>query len=388
MKPFAKARQSIRMNGIREIMNYAEGLSDVISLQIGEPSAATPLHIQEAAVRAMSEGYTHYTANAGLPSLREAISRRMRRDYRLDIPINRIVVTAGAVSALHLSLLALVEAGEEVLIPNPVYPNYEALVRMQGAVPVYYSTKEENGYLPVIEEIESLITPLTKAVIVNSPNNPTGTVYPKEVWEQLLSLARTYDLYILSDEIYDGLVFEGEHICPLALDPQLHDRVISIFGFSKVYAMTGWRLAYAIVPESLFPLICKLQEPVTTCASSISQKAGEAALDGPQDFVDEMRELYRRKRDLSCRLLKETNIPFTVPKGTFYIPINVQASGMTAQEFAVELLKSNRVMVAPCGSFGPGGEYLVRVCFAGDEKQLQEGLVRLGEFYASKTVHV
>jgi aspartate aminotransferase/aminotransferase len=363
-------------------------MSGVIPLQIGEPSANTPLHIQEAAIRAMNQGFTHYTVNAGLPSLREAISRRMKRDYVLDIPINRIVVTAGAVSALNLCLLSIVEAGEEVLIPNPVYPNYEALVRMQGAVPVYYSTKADNDYIPLVEEIESLITPLTKAIIVNSPNNPTGAVYPKAVWEELLSLATKYDLFIISDEIYDSIIFEGEHICPLALDPQMHDLVISIFGFSKVYAMTGWRLAYAIVPESLFSLMCKLQEPVTTCASSISQKAGEAALDGPQDFVGEMREIYRRKRDLSCQILREVQIPFTVPKGTFYIPIQISNTGMLAQDFAIDLLMDKQVMVAPCGTFGPGGKYLIRICFAGDEILLKEGLNRLGEFFTSKMSRV
>lgn len=385
MKGYASSRLNIPVNGIREIMNYAEGMSEVIPLQIGEPSAATPPHIQEAAIRAMRQGFTHYTANAGLPSLREAISRRMKRDYRLDIPIDRIVVTAGAVSALHLCLQALVEAGEEVLIPNPVYPNYEALVRMQGAHPVYYATNKENGYLPRAEEIEPFITPSTKAIIVNSPNNPTGAVYPRHVWEQLLALAKARDLFVISDEIYDGLIFEGEHICPLAVEPKLEDRVISIFGFSKGYAMTGWRLGYAVVPTALFPLLCKLQEPVTTCASSISQKAGEAALDGPQDFIAEMREIYRRRRDLSCRMLRQAGVPFTVPKGTFYIPVDVSPTGMPAQDFALELLREKHVMVAPCGTFGPAGTYLIRICFAGDESLLTEGLARLGQFYAGKT---
>jgi len=362
-------------------MNVAEDMPDAIQLQIGEPADNTPEHIQEAAIKAMKEGYTHYTANAGFLSFREAIARRMRRDYDLEIPTNRIIVTAGAVAALNISLLSLVEIGEEVLLPDPTYPNYNSLIRLQGATPVYYPTKADNSFLPDIEDIEKLITPYTKVMIVNSPSNPTGAVFTEEKWVEILQFAEKHDLYIISDELYDKIIFEGKHISPLSVTPRAHERVISIYGFSKVYAMTGWRLAYAIVPEHLYSLMCKLQEPITTCASSISQKAGEAALDGPQDFVYEWREKYREKRDLACGILENYNMDFIKPKGAFYIYIDISASKMAAKQFALTLLKSEKVVVAPCGAFGPTGDQFIRVCFAGDVGQLHEGLNRLGQFY-------
>jgi aspartate aminotransferase/aminotransferase len=386
MKSYSRLRETIIANSIRDIMQAAErmGITDYIQLQIGQPSAATPPHICEAAVRAMQEGYTRYTANAGLTSLREAIARSMRRDYRVDVPIDRIVVTAGAVSAINIALLALVDIGEEVLIPDPGYPNYEALVRMQGAHPVHYPTRAEHEYVPAAADLERLITPFTKAIIVNTPSNPTGAVFRMEHWKALLDLVKKYGLYLISDELYDGIVYEGTHISPLSVDPGLHDQIISIRGFSKVYAMTGWRLAYAIVPEKLFPLMCKLQEPVTTCASSISQKAGEAALDGPQTFVEEMREVYRANRDKACAVLDRYGMHYVKPKGAFYIPIDIGDTGLDAKSFAMELLTKHRVMVAPCNSFGPSGNRLIRICFAGDAAELERGLTLLGEFYTEK----
>ncbi|MBP1931216.1 pyridoxal phosphate-dependent aminotransferase [Ammoniphilus resinae] len=381
MKSFAKSRERIPMNSIREIMNMAEGMSDVIQLQIGEPAAETPVHIRQAAIRAMEEGYTHYTSNAGLLSLREAISRRMERDYQVQVGTERIIITAGAVAALNLALLSLVEVGEEVLIPDPTYPNYESLVRMQGAIPVYYPTNAADGYLPDLQALEDRITPYTKAMIINSPSNPTGAVFTKEVWLGVLELAKKHDIYLISDEIYDELIYEGEHICPLSLAPELEDRIISIFGFSKAYAMTGWRLAYALVPENLFNLMCKLQEPVTTCASSISQKAGEAALDGSSEFVTTMRKEYREKRDAACDILDRYEIDYNKPKGAFYILIDISKTGVTARDFAIQLLKQEKVAVAPCGVFGPSGKHLIRVCFAGDRSLLEEGIHRIGQFY-------
>jgi aspartate/methionine/tyrosine aminotransferase len=384
MKSFANSRAQLPLNSIRELMNMAESMTDVIALQIGEPSADTPIHIREAAIRAMEEGFTHYTSNAGFVSLREAISRRMKRDFGLEIPLDRIVVTSGAVAALNLALLSLVEAGEEVLLPDPTYPNYESLVRMQGAVPVYYPTQPDQGYIPRVEDMEKLVTPATKAIVINSPSNPTGAVFDPLTWKGILDLAKRHGLYIISDEIYDELIYEGEHVCPLTLDPEMHDQVVSIFGFSKAYAMTGWRLAYAIVPEKLFPIMCKLAEPTTTCASSVSQKAGEAALDGPSDFVREMRDEYRTRRDMACNILDDHQVPYNKPKGAFYVLIDVKETGVEAREFAIQLLHQEKVVVAPCGVFGPSGKYLIRVCFAGKPEEIKEGLTRFGRFYQEK----
>lgn len=220
-----------------------------------------------------------------------------------------------------------------VLISDLSYPNYESLIRIQGASPVYYPTKSVHKFLPDISEIERRITPFKKAIIINSPGNPTGVVYTKEKWLEIIHLAEKYDLYIISDEIYDELVYESEHIPPLTLSLQSHDRMISIFGFSKVYAMTGWRLAYMVVPKHLFSLMCKLQEPINTCPSSISQKTGEAALDGPQDFVSECLKIYRKQRDISCELLSKYEMNFITPKGSIYIPIKISETNMLAKAF-------------------------------------------------------
>ncbi|WP_343069416.1 pyridoxal phosphate-dependent aminotransferase [Geomicrobium halophilum] len=317
----------------------------------------------------MEDGFTLYTENAGMASVREAISRRMKRDYNVNVPINRILVSAGAVSALNLALLSIVEIGEGVLLPDPAYPNYESLIRMQGAIPVFYRTKAENDFLPDVSDIEKRITPFTKEIIINSPSNPTGAVFTEEKSQQILQLAKEHELYIISDELYDELIYEGKHISPLSADPSMKDHIISIFGFSKVYAMTGWRLAYAIVPERLWGVMCKLQEPVTTCAPSISQKAGEAALDGSKDFVKEMLDIYKQHRDIACDLLKQYHMDFITPKGSFYIPIDIACTGMSAKEFAMGLLMKQKIVAAPCDTFGPSGKSLIRICFAGDIEQ-------------------
>ncbi|MBB6448651.1 aspartate aminotransferase/aminotransferase [Geomicrobium halophilum] len=293
----------------------------------------------------------------------------MKRDYNVNVPINRILVSAGAVSALNLALLSIVEIGEGVLLPDPAYPNYESLIRMQGAIPVFYRTKAENDFLPDVSDIEKRITPFTKEIIINSPSNPTGAVFTEEKSQQILQLAKEHELYIISDELYDELIYEGKHISPLSADPSMKDHIISIFGFSKVYAMTGWRLAYAIVPERLWGVMCKLQEPVTTCAPSISQKAGEAALDGSKDFVKEMLDIYKQHRDIACDLLKQYHMDFITPKGSFYIPIDIACTGMSAKEFAMGLLMKQKIVAAPCDTFGPSGKSLIRICFAGDIEQ-------------------
>jgi Aspartate/tyrosine/aromatic aminotransferase len=376
-------RERMRGNSVRQIMAEAQGrYPDVIELQIGESDRGTPAHIVEAAKQALDRGFTHYTENAGLLSLREAVAGRMKRKYGVPVDPGRVVVSTGAVAALHVALLSLVDVGEEVLIPDPGYPNYEGLVRLMNGQPVYYPARKERGFVPDIDEMEALVTPFTKAVVVNSPNNPTGAVYPRKTWEQMLDMADRYNLYIISDEIYDEMVYEGSPVCPLAVRPDLAHRIVSVNGFSKGYAMTGWRLGYMVAPEHLVPLICKLQEPTTTCAAAFTQLAGEAALNGDQGHLAEMRERYARQRNMTCSLLERYGIVHHRPQGAMYVMADISPTGLTATVFARELLHSKQVMVAPGDGFGPSGHPYVRICFAGQADRLEEGLNRLGKFYA------
>ncbi|MFD0716692.1 pyridoxal phosphate-dependent aminotransferase [Paenibacillus sp. GCM10027626] len=374
-------RERMRPNSVRKMMIEAAQYPDVIELQIGEPDNATPAFIVEAAKLALDQGFTHYTANAGLPGLRIAVAERMKRKYGLAVSPDRVIVTAGGVSALHIALLALVDAGEEVLIPDPGYPNYEGLVYMQNAAPIYYPAHASHKFLPDIGELEKRVSALTKAIIVNSPNNPTGAVYPEETWKKLLEFAERHHLYVISDEIYDELVYEGKTYCPLAVRQDMSDRIISINGFSKGYAMTGWRLAYMVVPESLVGLMCKLQEPTTTCAAAFTQKAGVAALNAGDGYIADALAKYRSQRDSVCRMLDRYGIRYYRPQGALYVWADIADTGLTSEQFALQLLHTERVIVAPGDGFGPGGSGCIRICFAGNAERLREGLQRIGKFY-------
>lgn len=386
MKHVSK-RDEIKRNGIREIMEIAIDMDEsVIQLQVGEPVLQTPDFIKDAAIDAIQNDFTRYTSNAGYTTLRQAIINRFKTKYDLEYNLNNIIVTPGAVAAINILLLSIVDEGEEVLIPDPSYPNYDALIKIQNAKTVYYSTDANNKYLPDVNSIKDKITDKTKVIILNSPNNPTGAVIPKALYKQIIDIAKERDIYIISDEIYEDLTYGVEHTTALSIDSNYSDRVIGIFGFSKSFAMTGWRLGYAIIPESLFEVTTKLQEPITTCASSISQKAGEAALTSllAQEFIDDSRKLYENKRDLACSLLSKFNLDFVKPDGAFYIVVDISKTKMNSLEFAKELLKDRKVAVAPCNTFGPSGESKIRICFAGEDTKLIKGIEIFAQFYHEK----
>jgi aspartate/methionine/tyrosine aminotransferase len=379
-------RDYIQRNGIREIMELAIEMEDVIQLQVGEPVVDTPDFIKEAAVQAIHQNYSRYTANAGLPALRQAIINRMKVKYGVDLGLKNVIVSPGAVAAINIVLLAIVDVGEEVLIPDPSYPNYDALIRIQDAVPKYYPTDPKNEYLPDVAKLKECITERTRAIILNSPNNPTGAILTREKYQEIIDVAKEKNIYIISDEIYDDLIYDREHISALSVNPHYNNHIIAIYGFSKSFAMTGWRLGYAIIPEHLYGIATKLQEPVTTCASTISQKAGEAALVSHRSiqFVEEMKELYKQKRDLACQLLTEYEMDYVKPNGAFYITIDISKTNLNSMEFAKQLLVEERVAVAPCNTFGPSGEKMIRLCFAGDDEKLKKGIKILGIFYKKR----
>ena len=378
MQPLNSLVKNMQRSGIREIMDLSQGMPDVIHLEVGEPGFATPDHIVRAAREAMEQGFTKYTPNAGLLSLREQIVSKLQTVNGLNVSVKNVVVTTGAVGGLATALMAILEPGEEVLIPDPGWPNFEMMVTCSHAVPRLYRLSHENRFWPAIEVLDDLVTPRCKAMIINSPCNPTGAVFPAELVQDLVDFAVRHDLYLIADEVYEQLVFEADHVSPRRFDPD--GRVVGVHSFSKTYAMTGWRVGYAVASEAVSGLIAKLQEPFFSCASSVSQKAAEAALMGPQDCVAEMRNAYREHRDLTVYLLEAAGLAFVKPLGTFYTMVDITPFGMDSYTFAKRLLQEAGVAVALGRTFGPSADGYVRVSLAPTAGEIREGLARLASF--------
>jgi aspartate aminotransferase len=374
MKPLAKGASRMPGSGIREIVNIAIEMPDVIRLEVGEPDFATPQHIVEAAVRAMEEGFTRYVQANGLPGLRGLLAEKVSRANGYPVTARNISVGIGAVEVIAAAMLGVVEPGEEILIPDPGWPNYEMGVLMQGARPVRYPLVKENEFVPRIEDLEQRVTARTKVLIINTPANPSGTVFPREAVKALVEFAQRYDLYLLADEVYDQLIYDGEHVSPAVYDPE---RTLSVYSFSKTYAMTGWRVGYIVTNEEIAELITKLQSPLISSVPSMLQKAAEAALAGPQDCVAAMRDSYRERRDAVVDLLKERGYYMYTPQGAFYILVDVGRSGLDSRSFALRLLEERKVAVAPGTAFGEAGRQFVRVSLATEKGQLLEGVSRL-----------
>ncbi|MGI9950748.1 aminotransferase class I/II-fold pyridoxal phosphate-dependent enzyme [Moorellaceae bacterium AZ2] len=344
-------------------------------MEIGEPLFSTPPHIIEAAHEAARAGFTKYTANAGNQSLREKIANRLNADYALSLKPENIVVTVGGVGAISSSVRVLTDLGDEVLLPDPGWPNYEMIVACAGAVPKRYKLYKEKGFLPDISDLEKLLTRRTKVLIINSPSNPLGVVFPADLMKDLVNFAKKRDLFIISDEVYEKIIFEGRHASALSFDTD--GRVIAAFSFSKTYAMTGWRVGYAVANESVAQHIAKLQEAYVSCTSSVSQKAAEAAIDGSQECVETMLATYHRNLLAACEVLDKLGLSYCRPQGAFYMWIEVKSSDSAA--FARKLLLERKVAVAPGDTFGPSGKSFIRISLASPEEAVREGLNRLGE---------
>lgn len=380
MQPLSPTALAMPESGIRRITNAAVAMPDCIRLEMGEPQFATPAHICDAAAQAAHDGFTKYTVSQGLMSLREAMSAKLARVNGLDVPPERIVATNGALSGLFTTCLALLGPGDEMLIPDPGWPNWEMMIIAAGGRVVRYPTPAAAGFLPDIAAMDALVTPRTRAIIVNSPSNPTGAVMPAALVEQLVAFARRHDLWVVSDECYDECVFDGDHVSTARFDTD--GRVISLFSCSKTYAMTGWRVGYAAVPDQAIGVIAKLQQPVLGNICSVAQKAAEAALTGPQDCVATMRDYYRDRRDQAVAMLAAADMPVAVPGGAFYLMVDVSAANPDATAFAFDLLRNHGVAVAPGETFGPGGAGLVRVALCASEEAIERGLGTLIEVVA------
>lgn len=332
---------------------------------MGEPQFATPLHICEAAARAERDGFTKYAASQGLLSLREAMSATLALVNGLDMPPDSIVATNGALSGLFTTCLALLAPGDEMLIFDPGWPNWEQMILTAGGRIVRYPTPRARSFLPDPARMDALVTPRTRAIILNSPSNPTGAVMPQPLVEEMLDFARRHDLWVISDECYDECVFDGSQVSPARFDTD--GRVISLFSCSKTYAMPGGRVGYALVPDGAINVLAKLQQPVLGNICSVAQKAAEAALTGPQECVGEMRDYYRARRDQAVSILAAAGMPVDRLAGAFYLMIDVPAANPDATAFALDLLQTHKVAVAPGETFGPGGTGLVRIALCASE---------------------
>ena len=375
MKPFANAPSQIPRSGIREIMDLAWGVPDVIHLEVGQPDFDTPPHIVEAVCRYVREGHTRYVPNAGTTELRAAAARYIERKTGVGTTPEHILVTQGAVLSVATAFMALLDPGEEVLLPDPGWPNYAMAVPLMHGKCVHYELRPENDFLPDVAQVEALVTPRTKALLLCNPSNPTGQVLGEDVLRGLLDLARRRDLYVISDEIYSEIVFDGEHASSLPLDED--GRVILISGMSKSYAMTGFRIGFTRAAPDYIELASKLQEPLVSCGVGFAQMAAADALDGPQECVAQMREAYRQRRDAALEVLREHDLYRYSPGGAFYLLVDISSTGMDSRDFAVRLIEEKGVAVAPGNTFGKVCADHVRISIASPVENVREGLQRI-----------
>jgi aspartate aminotransferase len=381
LKTFAERPLNTPASGIREIVNKAVHIKDAIRLEVGQPDFETPRHIVEATHQAMLEGHTRYTQTSGYHSLRDLLAQKVGRVNGIRAELNQVNVTVGASGGIASTLAVLCDEGDEVLVPDPYFPNYLIALSCTPAKPVFYPLHARNQFLPDLGEIEALITPRTKLILVNSPCNPSGKVFPREILEGLVQLCQKYDLYYLSDECYDQIVFDAAHVSPASFCDD--KRIISIFSFSKTYAMTGFRVGYVISDPELCKVINKILEGNTACVTSFAQKGAEAALTGPQEIVGQMVAAYHQRRDIVMELLDGFGIPYVKPEGAFYILADISASGLDARSFALQLLDQTKVAVSPGTAFGKVCKDFVRISLASSENDLREGVARMNGFLRS-----
>jgi aspartate/methionine/tyrosine aminotransferase len=354
----------------------------LIHLEIGEPDFRMPDHVTGACAKALKEGFTKYTANAGLEELRESISEKLKRENGFEADAKgEIMVTAGAMNALSLSILSTVNEGDEVLIPDPGYVSYVAQVLLAGGIPVYVPLFEENDFRATAEDLEKLMTKKTRLIILNSPSNPTGSVQSKEDLKGIADLTVDNDLLVLSDEPYERVVYPGNQHYSIAALPGMHDRTISIFSFSKTYAMTGMRIGYMTSGRELVQQMTKMQEHYVSCVNSVAQKGAVAALRGSQECVQHMLAEYARRRDLLIDGLNETGvISCRKPAGTFYAFPNITKTRCDSRTLAQNLLAEAKVVTVPGVAFGKGGEGHIRLSFATHFDNVREAVKRIGDY--------
>jgi len=367
-------------SGIRKFFDLLSSVKDVISLSIGEPDFVTPWHIRESGIYSLEKGYTMYTSNSGMPELRQELAYYLENHYGISYnPEYEILITTGSSEALDLALRAIINPGDEVIIPNPCYVAYPADVILAGGVPILIPTNEGNNFVVKANDIEPRITKHTKAILVGYPANPTGAVISKKEAEAIAEVAKKYDLLVISDEIYARLVYGVEHVCFPSL-PGMKERTILISGFSKAHAMTGWRIGYVAAERYLIQALTKIHQYTMLCAPTMAQMAAIEALRNGEAEVEKMVQEYNRRRRIMVKRLNEIGLPCFEPKGAFYAFPSIKATGMNSEEFAEKLLLEERVAVVPGTAFGPYGEGFVRCCYATSLSNIEEALKRIDRF--------
>jgi aminotransferase len=380
---FSHKVEGIESSGIRRFFELVIGAQDIISLGVGEPDFPTPWRVRQAAIRSIEKGQTSYTSNKGLDTLRNRISKYLasRFDAHYD-PESELLITNGVSEAVDICLRSLINPGDEVILPEPNYVCYKPLIEVAGGTTISLDTSATN-FVPSPEDIQRVVSKKTKALILCSPNNPTGTVIPKETLQAIATLAKENDFWVISDEIYAELTYDKEYTS-LAAFHDIKDRTIILSGFSKAFAMTGWRLGYIAAPEALLTLALKIHQYSALCAPIMSQMAAETALLCEEE-VETMKSSYQTRRNLLVNKVKKMGLTCAPANGAFYAFINISPTGLSSEDFAIEFLKEERVAVVPGNVFGKGGEGYVRCCYATDVDQLSEALKRMKRFVDKRT---
>lgn len=382
MKDLSVSVTRVEGSSIRKMFNIAQTMEDVINFGLGEPGFSTPEHISEAACRAIHEGKTHYTVNAGIKELREALSRKMKEKKGvLYDPASEIMVTTGGVEALLLSFRVLLDPGDEIIVATPAFPNYFGQIELCGGKVVMVPLLEEEGFAVNADNLEKAITEKTKAILINSPSNPIGSVTGKEMLCKVAELCIRRDLYLITDEVYQDFIYEDIPYYSVASYPGMKERTIIVDSFSKTYAMTGWRCGIILGPSAIVSQMVKIQESIVSCVNTPTQYAAIAALEGPQDVLKEMLAQYDENRHLVLKEINEMKgLSLSCCKGAFYAFVNIKNTGLPDTEFAVRLLKEAHVTVIPGSGFGAGGEGYVRISYVASREDTIEGLRRMKAF--------
>ena len=378
--PVSKTIVDIKPSGIRKFFDIVATMKDAISLGVGEPDFDTPWRIRDEGIYSLTKGKTHYTSNTGLMELREAISDYLKRKYSLSYDAaSEVMVTVGGSEAIDIALRAMLDPGDEVIIPQPSYVSYEPCTVLAGGKPVFINLKEENCFRLTAKELLDAITEKTKILILPFPNNPTGAIMEKEDIEAIAKVVIEHDLFVLTDEIYSELTYKGDHVSIASL-PRMKERTVYINGFSKAFAMTGWRLGYACAPSVILKQMLKIHQFAIMCAPVTSQHAAIEALRNCDAEVASMKQEYDRRRRFLVHSFKEMGLSCFEPFGAFYIFPSIKKFGMTSDDFATALLKEQKVAVVPGTAFGASGEGFVRISYAYSLKRLKEALARIEAF--------
>lgn len=378
--PISEKVNNLAPSGIRKFFNLLSSIEGVISLGIGEPDFVTPWHIREAAIHSLEKGHTMYTSNQGLPKLREGLANYLELHWGLSYnPETELLITVGVSEGLDLVLRAILNPGDEVILPDPCYVAYPACIYLAGGIPILIPTNEEHDFKIKAEDIKQRLTPKTKAILIGYPANPTGAVMSRQDLAEIAELVRDHDLLVISDEIYGQLVYGVEHTCFATL-PSMKEHTILLNGFSKAYAMTGWRIGYAAANPEIIGAMTKIHQYTLLCAPIMAQEAAIEALRKGADEVDAMVAEYNQRRRFMVKRLRDIGLSCFEPKGAFYVFPSIKTTGLTSEEFAEKLLLEEKVAVVPGSAFGQCGEGYIRCCYATSLPEIEDALNRMGKF--------